>query len=282
MMKQNERWSVTNEKELDLSLTLSRNNTDIIKENIVHRLSYLFPLILFTLTACTEEKAPQQTPAAALPSYSQAAKEYQDKSKAEMTKMDPNDLAVMQQATESLAKTLPDPGLKLGETAPDFTLPDPSGQNISLSSLLKEGPVVLVFYRGAWCPYCNMHLHVLNENLPEFHHYGAQLVAITPQKPDKSAEQLKQDGYPFPVLSDLDSSVMQAYRLYYELDPELVKIYKKLGLNVEDFNGPGRNVLPVPGTFVLDQKGVVRAGHAETDYTQRMEPTEIIKVLEAL
>jgi peroxiredoxin len=100
--------------------------------------------------------------------------------------------------------------------------------------------------------------------------------------PDKSAEQFKKDGNPFLVLSDLDSSVMQAYRLYYELDPELVKLYKKLGLNVEDFNGPGRNVLPVPGTFVLDQKGVVRARHADTDYTQRMEPTEIIEILEVL
>jgi len=247
----------------------------------VYRLYYLMPLILFTLTACTEEKAAQPTVAAELPSYSQAAKEYQEKSKAEMAKMDPKDLAVMQQAAESLAKTLPDPGLNLGETAPDFTLPDPTGKNVSLSSLLKEGPVVLVFYRGAWCPYCNMHLHVLNESLPEFRRYGAQLVAITPQQPDKSAEQLKKDGYPFLVLSDLDSSVMQAYRLYYELDSELVMVYQKFGLNVEDFNGPGRNVLPVPGTFVLDQKGVVRARHADTDYTQRMEPAEIIKILKA-
>ena len=245
----------------------------------MYRLVYLFPLILFSILACTEEKAAQSTPAADLPSFSHAAKAYQEKSKAEM---DPNDLAVMQQAAGSLAKALPNPGLQLGETAPDFMLPDPSGQNVSLASLLKQGPVVLVFYRGAWCPFCNMHLHVLNESLPEFRRHGAQLVAITPQQPDKSAGQFKKDGYPFLVLSDLDSSVMQAYRLYYELDPELVKVYKKLGLNVEDFNGPGRNVLPVPGTFVLDQNGVVRARHADTDYTQRMEPTEIVKILKTL
>lgn len=248
----------------------------------MYRLYSLFPLILFAIVACTEEKTAQPTPAANLPSYSQAAKAYQEKSKAEMAKMDPDDLAVMQQATESLAKTLPEPGLKLGETAPDFTLSDPTGLNISLSSLLKKGPVVLVFYRGAWCPYCNMHLHVLLESLPGIRRHGAQLVAITPQNPDKSAEQFKKDGYPFLVLSDLDSSVMQAYRLYYELDPELIRVYKKLGLNIEDFNGPGRNVLPVPGTFVLDQKGVVRARHADTDYTQRMEPAEILRVLKSL
>jgi len=248
----------------------------------VYRLYYLLPIILFSVTACTEEKTAQPTPAADLPSFSQAAKAYQEKSKSEMAKMEPEDLAIMQQAAESLAKTLPNPGLKLGETAPDFTLPDPTGRKVSLASLLKQGPVVLVFYRGAWCPYCNMHLHVLNESLPEFSRYNAQLVAITPQQPDKSAKQFKKDDYPFLVLSDQDSSVMQAYRLYYEMDPELVNVYNKLGLNVEDFNGPGRNVLPVPGTFVLDQKGVVRARHADTDYTQRMEPAEIVKILKAL
>lgn len=248
----------------------------------MYRLVKLLPLILFALIACSEENATQPSSTTELPSFSQAAQAYQEKSQAEMAKMDPNDLAVMQQAAESLAKTLPDPGLKLGETAPDFMLPDPSGKKVSLASLLKQGPVVLVFYRGAWCPYCNMHLHALNESLPEFSRHGAQLVAITPQMPDKSAAQFKKDGFPFLVLSDLDSRVMQAYRLYYEMDPELVKVYKKLGLNVEDFNGPGRNVLPVPGTFVLDQKGVVRARHAETDYTQRMEPTEIVNILKTL
>lgn len=245
------------------------------------RLSYLIPLILVAISACTDKKE-QPQPAAALPSYSAAAQEYQEKSKAEMAKMAPEDLAVMKQSAESLASQLPAPGLRPGETAPDFTLPDAAGRNVTLSALLKEGPVVLVFYRGAWCPFCNMHLHVLNESLPEFRRLGAQLVAISPQKPDKSAEQLKKKGYPFTVLSDLDSSVMKAYRLYYELDPELVKVYKKFGLDMEDYNGPGRNVLPVPGTFVIDRTGIVRARHADTDYTKRMEPADIVKALKAL
>jgi len=248
----------------------------------MNRIHYLIPLILLAVSSCTEQKAPRQTPSADVPSYSQAAKAYQEKSKAAEAKMAPEDLAVMKQAAESLAKQLPDPGLKLGETAPDFTLPDSTGRKVSLSALLKDGPVVLVFYRGAWCPFCNMHLHALNESLPEFRRHGAQLVAITPQKPDRSAEQLKKKDYPFLVLSDLDNGVMKAYRLLYQLDPELVKVYKKFGLDVESFNGPGRNVLPVPGTFVIDQKGIVRARHADTDYTQRMEPAEIIKTLKAL
>lgn len=239
---------------------------------------YLIPLILIAISSCSDKKPPT----ADLPSYSEAAKAYQEKRKVEMAKMPKEDLATMKQAGESLAKQLPDPGLKLGETAPDFTLANATGKKVSLSTLLKDGPVVLVFYRGAWCPFCNMHLHALNESLPEFQRLGAQLVAITPQKPDRSAKQFKEKGYPFVVLSDLDSRVMKAYRLLYQLDPKLVKLYKKFGIDVEAFNGPGRNVLPVPATFVLDQKGVVRARHADPDYTQRMEPAEIIKTLKKL
>lgn len=188
----------------------------------------------------------------------------------------------MRQSAESLAQKLPGPGLKTGETAPDFVLPDANGNQVSLSAQLKRGPVVLVFYRGAWCPYCNLHLHALNESLDEIKRHGGQLIAITPQKPDKSAEQFKKKGYSFLVLSDLDSSVMKAYRLHYTLDPKLVEVYKKMGLNVEDFNGAGRNELPVPGTFIIDQQGVVRARHAEIDYKQRMEPEAIIAALSAL
>lgn len=248
----------------------------------MNRLFYLFPLFVLLVTACTDKPAPQEAPAVTLPSYAQAAQEYEEKSKAKMEKMAPEDLAIIKRAGESLAKRLPDPGIKLGEKAPDFTLPDAFGEKVTLSKLLKQGPVVLVFYRGAWCPFCNMHLHVLNESLPEFKRLGAQLVTITPQQPDMSADQIKKSGYPFKVLSDLDSSVMKAYRLYFEMDAELVKVYKKLGLDIAKFNGPERYVLPVPGSFVIDQKGIVRARHVVTDYTQRMEPAAIVKALEDL
>jgi len=245
------------------------------------RFSYLVPMVILLASACTDKQAPQQSPSADIPSYAQVAQTYMEKSKTEQS-IAPEDMAVMQKAGQALAKRLPNPGLSIGETAPDFSLSDATGKQVNLSTLLKQGPVVLVFYRGAWCPFCNMHLHVLNESLPQFKKLGAQLVAVTPQKPDKSAEQLKKAGYPFTVLSDLDSDVMKAYRLYYEMDKELVKVYKKSGLDVAIFNGPGRYVLPVPGTFVIDSKGIVRARHATTDYTQRMEPAEIVKALKKI
>jgi peroxiredoxin len=147
---------------------------------------------------------------------------------------------------------------------------------------LREGPVVLVFYRGAWCPFCNLHLRSLYRELPAIEARGARLLLVTPQQPDKSRAQLEQGDYPFEVLSDLDSAVMKAYRLYFELDTELVRVYEAHGLVVEDFNGPGRNVLPVPGAFVIDTSGVVRAMHADNDYRERMEPADIIRALDDL
>jgi len=248
----------------------------------MNRLHLLVPLVTLLFTACTDKPAATKSPEAAFSSYTEAAQDHKNKSKADMEKMAPADLAIMKNSAESLAKRLPDPGIKIGEKAPDFNLPDAFGNKVKLSDLLKKGPVVLVFYRGAWCPFCNLHLHVLNKHLPEFERLGAQLVTITPQKPELSATQVKKSGYPFKVLSDLDNSAMKAYRLFYKMDDDLVKLYVKLGLDVAKFNGPGRYVLPVPGSFVIDKTGIVRARHATTDYTQRMEPAAIIKALEGL
>ena len=220
--------------------------------------------------------------AAQVPSYQQSLEKQQAERAKQPSPFTEEDLAIMKRTGEELASRMPDPGIKVGEQAPNFTLTNAYGKKVSLSESLKEGPVVLVFYRGAWCPFCNMHLHMLQQSTPLFQQYGARLIAITPQTPDKSAEQIKKDGLPFEVLSDLDSSVMKAYRLYFDLDEELVKVYRKHGLDIEAFNGLGRNVLPVPGTFVISKEGDVVAMHADPDYTQRMEPQAIIEALQKL
>jgi peroxiredoxin len=189
---------------------------------------------------------------------------------------------MMKDASDNLAKALPNPGIQVGEKAPSFSLKNSQGKIITLESALAKGPVVLVFYRGAWCPYCKIQLRSLKENLPEFQKYNAQLVTITPQTPDKSEAQFKKEGYPFEVLSDLDYQVMKDYKLYFEPPKELVKLYKKHGLDLEGFNGEGRTALPVPGTFVIDTNGIVRAMTAQTDYKVRMESADIIKALSEL
>jgi peroxiredoxin len=218
------------------------------------------------------------------PSYEKARAAYMAKS-SENSKgpmFSEADRNTMKRAAEDLSHRLPDPGIKVGVKAPDFSLPNAFGKPVRLSEQWRQGPVVLVFYRGAWCPFCNMHLRTLQQSLPQLEQHGARLILVTPQKPDKSREQLEKAGAPFEVLSDLDSSVMKAYKLYFELDPELVAVYKKHKLDLEDFNGRGRNLLPVPGTFVIDTQGVVRAMHADTDYKERMEPEAIIAALEKI
>ena len=234
-------------------------------------LSMLF-LFLFPVIPAADE----------LPSYNESLEQYMEASKKEKSPFSSGDMAVMEQAGQDLASSMPDPGIKVGQKAPDFVLNNAFGKPVSLKEKLSEGPVVLVFYRGAWCPFCNMHLHVLQKSLPEFERYGAQLVTITPQLPDKSVEQLTEKGYPFEVLSDLDSKVMKDYKLYFELPADLVEVYKKHGLDIEAFNGKDRNVLPIPGSFVIDSDGIVRAMHAETDYKKRMEPSAIIDALKKI
>lgn len=244
----------------------------------MHHLSRgLYSLSMLLLLAPTGIAAADE-----LPSYTQSLDQYVEKSKNEKSPFSSSDMAVMENAGKDLASSMPDPGIKVGEKAPGFVLNNALGKQVSLNDKLKQGPVVLVFYRGAWCPFCNMHLHVLQESLPEFKKYGAQLITITPQTPDKSVEQFKQKGYPFEVLSDLDSKVMKDYKLYFELPAELVDVYKKHGLDIEAFNGKDRNVLPVPGSFVIDTNGIVRAMHADTDYKKRMEPSAIIEALKKM
>ncbi len=200
--------------------------------------------------------------------------------KQKKSKFSPDELKLMKDSLAQVKQGHPSPGLKVGQKAPDFSLTNAFGKTVSLSAQLKNGPVILVFYRGAWCPFCNLHLHVLQKNIDNFKKHGATLIAITPQQPDQSAKQLKKKGYPFEVLSDLDDSVMQHYGLYYKLSDELVSLYKRKGLDVEQYNGKGRVALPIPGTFVIGQDGIIKAAHADHDYKERMEPTQIIQALQ--
>ena len=125
-----------------------------------------------------------------------------------------------------------------------------------------------------------MQLRALKESQPHFEHYGAKLIAVTPQTPDRSLEQAKKAAYPFQVLSDLDDSVMKAYNLYFEVPETLRSIYvQNFDLDISAYNGNGRYGLPVPGTFVIDRQGIIRAVFADTDYTKRMEPAAIIDAL---
>jgi len=193
-----------------------------------------------------------------------------------------SDKSIMVKAARDLGLAMPSPGLKAGESAPDFTLFNAFGNRVTLSDQLKKGPVVLAFYRGAWCLFCNIELNVLQRSLTYFEKYNASLIAVTPQSPDKSKEQIEEAEYTFEVLSDLDNSVMKSYNLYFEVPSELHELYKnRFGFDITDYNGEDRLGLPVPGTFVIGQDRTILSAYAKTDYKMRMEPEDILEVLKA-
>ena len=174
------------------------------------------------------------------------------------------------------------PGVEIGERAPLFTLPDAVGKPVSLEDLLASGPVVVVFYRGAWCPVCNLHLRGLHEALPEIRRRGASLVAISPQAPDTSLSFTERLALGFHVLSDTDQSVIGAWRLQFELPEALRGAYLSMGMALDVHNADGSWHLPVPATFVVDRDGVVRARHVDPNYRERMAPGDVLAALDAL
>ncbi len=175
------------------------------------------------------------------------------------------------------------PGLGVGDTAPNFTLPNALGQPITLADLLRQGPVVVTFYRGEWCPYCNVQLRGLEGALPRLRALGASLVAISPQAADHSLSLSEKHELSFPVLSDLDQDVIRAYRVQFTLAGDLEDLQVNVFQNDPAIqNANHTRSLPVPATFVLDRDGTVRAAFVSADWRYRPEPADIIAALEAL
>ncbi|MFG1243440.1 peroxiredoxin-like family protein [Xanthobacter sp. V7C-4] len=175
-----------------------------------------------------------------------------------------------------------DAALKAGDQAPDFLLPDARGGSGRLSRALASGPVVLSFYRGGWCPYCNLELRALQSALPDFTAAGATLMAVSPQKPDQSLTTVEKNGLAFPVLSDTGSRVARSFGIAFDLAEELRPIYTDFGQALPDRNGDDSWVLPIPATYVIDRDGVIAFAHVDVDYRNRLEPDTVIAILSAL
>lgn len=171
---------------------------------------------------------------------------------------------------------------KVGDRAPDFALPDQRGEEVHLTALLRESRVVLIFYRGEWCPYCNLQLRTFQAHLGRIAEFGAQLVAISPQTPDHSLSMAAKNDLEYLVLSDVGAKVIERYGLRYEIDAETRAMLESAGNDVGAHNGPGGWVLPAASTFVIDVDGVVRYAHVRGDWTERAEPIDVLSVLSDL
>ena len=166
-------------------------------------------------------------------------------------------------------------GLKIGDIAPDFDLPNAFGDSISLSECLKSGPVIIKFYRGEWCPICNLDLKEIQQYQNKFEKFKAKVIAINPQKPNDSLTVIQKNELGFEVLSDTDQKVIRNYNLLF--DPgEDYHLRRDLSL----VNGDGSKTLPVPATFIIDLDFTIIGAHVEANYTERMAPKEILRILE--
>ncbi|MGM4985865.1 MULTISPECIES: peroxiredoxin-like family protein [Rhizobium] len=168
---------------------------------------------------------------------------------------------------------------KPGDLAPEFTLPGAGGEAISLLETLSGGPVVLTFYRGAWCPYCNIQLAAYERALPEIAEAGGCLLAISPQRPDGSLSITEKNNLTFDVLSDIGNVVARKFGLVCRMPEDLKGAHASLGIDLAAINGDNSWELPIPATFVIGRNGRVVLSHAEADYRKRLSSEAIVDAL---
>jgi peroxiredoxin len=176
---------------------------------------------------------------------------------------------------------LTDKTLKIGDSAPDFILPDTNGNAVRLYSLLRAGHVVIVFYRGNWCPYCDLQLRDFQRRLADLRVFRTQVVAISPHVPANLLWARVKNHSEFPVLSDVGDEVAREFGLFTQVSDRLREVYYGLFCHqLEDANGSsGKEQLPVPGTFFVDSNATIRLAHVDVDHTRRLKADEIIETL---
>jgi len=190
---------------------------------------------------------------------------------------------LMKVATQNVADSgIVDKAPKKSDVLPAFSLPNQNGKTVNLADLLVKGPVVVTFYRGGWCPYCNLELKAYQDQLANIKANNATLVAITPELPDESLSTTEKNALEFEVLSDVNAEYAKSLGLVFSLAEELRPIYLSFGIDVEKHNGEGQFDLPLAATFVVAQDGKIASAFVDADYTKRQEPSDVVAALKAL
>jgi peroxiredoxin len=183
---------------------------------------------------------------------------------------------IEQLRTGVIARTM----LKVGNRAPQFMLRNAKGEIVDIGALRRKGPVIVTFYRGGWCPYCNLELKAFQEILPEIKAAGASLVAISPEKPDDTLSTAEKNALVFEVLSDVGQKVGRAFGLVYQFTEELRSAYRGFGRDIPAHNGtPGEWALPVSATYVIDRNGTIIYAYTDVDYRDRADPRDVLDFL---
>ena len=175
-----------------------------------------------------------------------------------------------------------DRAVKAGDIAPDFTLTDQDGVSVSLKDMLANGPLVISFYRGVWCPYCNIELKALEEEMSEIRSRGAQLIAVSMQGASDSRKSQRDNGVSFPILTDKAGEVANQFGIRWSLQDYVIPIHDGFGVNLPKIHGDGQWNLPMPARYVIDTDGTVAYAEVNPDYTRRPEPSDLFPVLDKL
>jgi len=189
---------------------------------------------------------------------------------------------LMSELQTLITQGLAEQAIQVGDTFPAFSLANANESAVSLATLLKDGPLVISFYRGAWCPYCNLEINALQNRLTDIRAAGAQLVAISPQTPDKSNGQVSASKLTFDVLSDISNQLAEQCGLVFTLPESLRPIYAAWQIDIPGHNGNDSFELPMPATFIIGVDGIVKYAFIDMDYTKRLEPEVIIEQLKVL
>ena len=205
------------------------------------------------------------------------------KTKFETEMAPPEVVAVLHRITDELiASGQAGRSLHAGDRAPAFTLPDPDGKLVSSQDLLAKGPLVLTFYRGVWCPYCNLDLQALEEARPEIEARGGFLVAVSQQTAANSRKAQRTNKLGFPIVSDKDGELAEKFGIRWHLPEDVQAVHKQLGADLVAFNGEDSWTLPMPARYVIGPDGVIAYAEINPDYTRRPEPSDVFAVLDHL
>jgi peroxiredoxin len=187
--------------------------------------------------------------------------------------------AIMERHIAQLRNDLAKAALKTGDRAPVIALKNAKGETVEVSALLERGPVIVTFYRGGWCPYCNLQLKAFQRILPDIKAAGASLVAISPEKPDDTLSTAEKNALAFEVLSDVGQKVGRAFGLVYQFSDELKSAYQGFGIDIPAKNAADEWALPLSATYVIGRDGIIIYAYTDADYRDRADPMDVLAIL---
>ncbi len=194
-----------------------------------------------------------------------------------------DDLKVLKDGIDELVRSdISQRAIDVGEKIPAFTLPNSNGEERDIKSLLQKGPLIISFYRGQWCPYCNLELRAYDEVVENIADLGASLVAVSPQTIKYSESTRRMNDLEYELLSDAGNRIAGSFGLAFRVSRDMQRVYSDHGMLLPKYNGDESWQLPVPGTFVIDSDGIVIGRFMDEDYSRRAEPSEVVDVLRSL